>query len=103
METASEEAARCLAYNFDQVVNLGDHTANRRGVLQDRGPANTVQTQAHQGGPLVLLPTDRTASLANSDLSHGLFSVSGSHGCAIGTPAEHIRNLLAALVGDLTG
>src|SRR5271154_6174508 len=41
-----------LVDDADEVLNLGDHAANRRGVLQLGDPADLVELEADQRRPL---------------------------------------------------
>src|ERR1700720_3908327 len=61
-----------LVDNADEVLNLGDHAANRRRVLQLGDPADLVELEADQRGPLRVVAADRAAGLLDLDHLCGL-------------------------------
>src|SRR6516164_2640492 len=65
-----------LADDADEMLNLGDHAANFRGILQFGDAADLVEFEADQGRALRVVAADRTAGLLDLDrlcgLGHGL-------------------------------
>src|SRR5258707_14522407 len=61
-----------LVDNADEVLNLGDHAANRRGVLQLGDAADLVEFQADQRRTLRVMAADRAAGLLDLDRFCGL-------------------------------
>src|SRR6202171_664158 len=64
-----------LVDDADEMLNLGDHAANRRGVLQLGHPADLVELEADQRRALRVVAADRAAGLLALDplcgLGHG--------------------------------
>src|SRR6202040_3499620 len=61
-----------LVDNADEVLNLGDHAANRRRVLQLGDPADLVELEADQRRSLRVMPANRAAGLLDLDHLCGL-------------------------------
>src|SRR3984957_3180767 len=61
-----------LVDDADEMLNLGDHAANRRGVLQLGDPADLVELEADQRRALRVVAADRAAGLLDLDHLCGL-------------------------------
>src|SRR5947209_10977362 len=61
-----------LIHDADEVLNLGDHAAHRRRVLQLGNPADLVEFQADQRRALRVVAADRAAGLLDLDRLCGL-------------------------------
>src|SRR5580692_2533248 len=61
-----------LVDNADEVLNLGDHAANRRRVLQLGDPADLVELEADQRRSLRVMAANRAAGLLDLDHLCGL-------------------------------
>src|SRR5947199_9447139 len=61
-----------LIHDADEVLNLGDHAAHRRRVLQLGNPADLVEFQADQRRALRMVAADRAAGLLDRDRLCGL-------------------------------
>src|ERR1700676_1932879 len=67
-----DEVNSFLADNADEVLNLGDHAANFRGVLQLGGAADLVELEADQRRALRVVAADRAVGLLDLDHLCGL-------------------------------
>src|SRR5450631_2983423 len=56
--------------HLDHVRDLGDHAADRGGVVELATTADAVQAETLEGRALVLLAPDRAAGLNDGDLGH---------------------------------
>src|SRR4029453_7664643 len=56
----------------DEILDLGDHAAHARRVLQLPAPVQLVQPQPLEGRPLVLGAADRAADLRDSNATLGI-------------------------------
>src|SRR6202049_912367 len=61
-----------LVDDADEMLNLRDHAANRRRVLQLGDPADLVELEADQRRPLRVVAADRAAGLLDLDHLCGL-------------------------------
>src|SRR5450432_1700791 len=61
-----------LVDDADEMLNLGDHAANCRGVLQLGDPADLVELEADQRRTLRVMAADRAAGLLDLDHLCGL-------------------------------
>src|ERR1700760_2523922 len=61
-----------LVDDADEMLNLGDHAANRRGVLQLADATDLVELQADQRRALRHVAADRAAGLLDLDRLCGL-------------------------------
>jgi hypothetical protein len=61
-----------LVDNPDEVLNLGDHAANRRGILQLGDATDLVELEADQRRALRVMAADRAAGLLDLDRLCGL-------------------------------
>ena len=61
------DLAGSSVFDADEMVNLGDHAAHRRRVLEDTAAVTLVETQADQGRKLVLRPPAGAADLGDLD------------------------------------
>src|ERR1700731_2082082 len=61
-----------LVDDADEMLNLGDHAANRRGIPQLGDPADLVELEADQRRTLRVVAADRAAGLLDLDHLCGL-------------------------------
>src|SRR5712675_1519968 len=76
-----------LVDDADEMLNLGDHAANCRGVLQLGDPADLVELEADQRRTLRVVAADRAAGLLDLDhlcgLGHRHYSVTRESACCL--------------------
>src|SRR5690606_12594732 len=66
-----------LVHNADEVSHLGDHAANRRGILQRRTATDPVKAEADQRCTLISRTADRAAGLLDGNRLSGAFRFLG--------------------------